>query len=969
MHAQQVLISEIKELSNDYITAITQDGNGLVWIGTQKNLVTYDGYSVKEFPFFKNMRVSCFAYDSVKAVLWIGTNKGLYKFECRTKQLIECTAKAKARAVTGIALSGDNVYVSFYWGRIMLINGNGHVKQIANMHHKGSSQVFSDNRIACDLIGNLYMAPDGYEHMFYYNRVTDKWTILSDIKLKNVRNIMTSGNLLLVNRGATGYDVWDRYTNRKIQLPDGAISHMDMSRNHSVVLANKKIYIHDLNRSMLIMFNPFSGEVNKIPIVLETGKSSKEATCLYVDRNEVFWLGTNRGVIKSVNYKPPGFHELLNEQAQYSIRQIIEYRKNEFYICTYLGVFFYDGDRKKITKIETKLANGNPLPSARAMVDCPDGYIYFCAESVDQPFYRYDTRKKVFEADFYTKSGKYKDEFFALSLEKDKNGLIWIGTNKGLVSYDNKSHMLQLHRDDKFDVGESSVIFLRKRENGLQVYGASNKGIFLLDAERGITEQINSSTFPSLMDEETLFAGDDNEGNIWVGTKKSGIEVISVDRKSISTINMNDGLSSNEVYSIIWQDSVTAWISTANGLCRYNLNNKGFNNYFADDGLANNEFNQNSFLKSSDGTLYFGGTNGITYFKPSVIPDASKPFTIFASSISKWSGTSADFLDVQLSGNGTIVNLKPSDHLLTFSLGSSDHSFPEEVSFFYNIEGIYNNWISLANDHMLRLEGLEAGDHLLKIRAHNKYGIPSSNMLQYKIHIRQAFYKTWWFYALLSFAIGALIYLYFFMRIQSLQELQQLRTQISRNLHDEVGSLLTGIILSADNGRYKSGTIEEKDKRLEKVSSLSRLATDTMSDVLWSIDSSNDRTGDLIDRMREHAEEMLSQSNISWSFDINSTDQQLLIKPETRQNLYLIFKESLNNILKHTDTDTVQIEYEQSLNGFELIVKNNQSQSRNNTSLHEGQGLRNMVLRAKRINAEANYTNVDGWFTVHVKSR
>jgi signal transduction histidine kinase len=142
-----------------------------------------------------------------------------------------------------------------------------------------------------------------------------------------------------------------------------------------------------------------------------------------------------------------------------------------------------------------------------------------------------------------------------------------------------------------------------------------------------------------------------------------------------------------------------------------------------------------------------------------------------------------------------------------------------------------------------------------------------------------------------------------------------------------------------------------------------------MSDVLWSIDSSNDRTGDLIDRMREHAEEMLSQSNISWSFDINSTDQQLLIKPETRQNLYLIFKESLNNILKHTDTDTVQIEYEQSLNGFELIVKNNQSQSRNNTSLHEGQGLRNMVLRAKRINAEANYTNVDGWFTVHVKSR
>jgi ligand-binding sensor domain-containing protein/two-component sensor histidine kinase len=963
INAQQVLTSEVKGLSNDYITAITKDSKGLIWIGTQKDLFTFDGYTVKEIPFFINMRISCLAYDSMNTVLWIGTNKGLYKLDCNTMQLTDCTAKARARAVTGIVLYQSNVYVSFYWGRIMLIKTNGEVKQIANVYRKRTSQSFSDNRIACDPLGNLYLAPHGYDHILRYNLAENKWKVLPDISLKNARNIMASGNLLLINRGAKGYDVFNMPEHKLL------LSHTrEININHSITLANHKVYIHDIDRSLLTVSDPVSGEINKMPITLESGKTAKEATCLYVDQNEVIWSGTNRGVIKLVNYRPPGFHELLSEQPQYSIRQMLEYKKNEFYICTYLGLFSYDANRNKLVKIETQLEDGTLLPSARAMVDHEDGYIYFCAESVDQPFYRYDKRKQVFESNFYTKSGSNTNKFFALSLEKDKNGLIWMGTNKGLVSYSNKSHVMQLHRDDKFDPGRMGILYLRKRKNGEQIYGAGNKGIFLLDPEKGITEQINSVTTPALKDEETLFVGDDIEGNTWIGSKKTGIQIISKDRKKVSLITMNDGLSSNEVYSVVWQDPGIAWISTSNGLCRYYKSNKGFNNYFADDGLAGNEFNQSSFLRSSDGTFYFGGTNGVTYFKPDEIPEASKPFSIFSSSILKWNGTSADFSDAELTDNGTKLKMKPSDHLLTFSLGSSDHSFPEKVRFFYNIEGIYNHWLSLGSDHVLRLEGLTAGNHILKIRAYNKDGIPASNILQYSIDIRQAFYKTWWFYALLFFTAAALVYLYADTRIQNLKKLQQLRVQISRNLHDEVGSLLTGIILSADNGRYKSGTMEEKDKRLEKVSSLSRLATDTMSDVLWAIDSSNDHTGDLIDRMREHAEEMFSQSNLAWSFDIKKTDQEQLIKPETRQNLYLIFKESLNNILKHSDADTVQIIYEQSLNKFELIVKNNRSRSRISASQHQGQGLRNMALRAKRVGAVANYTDEGDWFTVHVKS-
>jgi signal transduction histidine kinase len=382
--------------------------------------------------------------------------------------------------------------------------------------------------------------------------------------------------------------------------------------------------------------------------------------------------------------------------------------------------------------------------------------------------------------------------------------------------------------------------------------------------------------------------------------------------------------------------------------------------------LPDNEFNQNSFYAGEHRQFYFGGVNGIVRFAPFLAPP-SPAVSLFVSSVSKWDKDAQAFTNVPFNDSIGSLIMAPSDHLLTFTFGISDYRNTEGNTYFYRIKGLYNEWIAMGYQNILRLEGLPAGTFTIQVIAFNKNGMQASNMLNYQINIMQVFYRTWWFYLALSVGMALLIILYFRWRLHNIQRMQKLRTQIASNLHDEVGSLLTSIIMSTDSARYSSNSIEEKNAKLEKVAALSRNATNTMSDVLWSIDSRNDYAGNLTDRMREHAESMLLPLDIDLEFDFTETRQEQNIKPDTRQNLYLIFKEAVNNIVKHSKATTVNVLYKQAGSQFEMIITNNNPIG--DTSVHQGQGLKNMQMRAKKINATLRYDITENRVTVHVKSK
>jgi ligand-binding sensor domain-containing protein/signal transduction histidine kinase len=965
-----VLLDDSKGLSNNSITQIIQDKKGLLWIGTQSGLNTYDGYTFREIPEFKSVHITCLAYDSLADRIWIGAENGLYYIHLKTMDIVYCTVQSEANTVAEIVVSNGCAYVAFERGAVVKMEQNMLFSLLYSVKKLGTKSSLSKGRMMV-YNNRVYLAPTHYNKIIVLDALRKEADKIIDIA--EARNMTCFDSLFIISttfKGMSAIAVSDYKL-----VENAAIHELNKISNNPdfYYCKNDKLYIAYKGLHLLYMIDMNNQKVKSVGTFENQGVLRvKEITCMYEDNDGVLWIGTNKGLIKLFDHPVLPIKTILsNLFPPASIRQIVGGESGWIYIATYNGIYKYNTQTRALSTLQNQLVNKKDIPNySRALLyDSTTNYLYAGTESGEYFLFRYNLKTKKFETEFYTRTADAAQINAVYSILKDNTNHIWLATNKGLASYNDKTKKITLHRGNRFYTGTNTLMVLNTSAIKDHFWAGGKENLFFIHTRYGIVKRFNPATLPALPnDDEIIFVSEDPEQNVWVGYKNSGIYCIHKNMRTVTRINKSNGLSSNEVYGVLWQGKDTAWISTVNGLCCYSIKNKSFRNYFTENGLPDNEFNQNSFYKSIDQQFYYGGINGITNFSPQQV-SKQNPVTLFASSVSKWDRTTQAFTSIDFNKETRSIIMRPADHLLTFTFGLSDYTNSESNSYFYRVNGLYNDWISLGNQNTLRLEGLPAGTFTVQMMAFNKRGMQSVNTLSYKINIIQVFYKTAWFYILVAFCVTLLVAFYFRWRLYNLQKLQELRTQIASNLHDEVGSLLTSIIISTDSVQYSSDTVDEKRLKLAKIASLSRSATNTMSDVLWSIDSRNDYAGNLTDRMREHAEAILLPLNIELEFDFTETKQEQNIKPDTRQNLYLIFKESINNIAKHSKADLVKVYYKQQGNQFEMIIKNNHPQLGENTSEHQGQGLMNMKMRAKKINAVLSCDIGEDWVCIHIKSK
>lgn len=186
---------------------------------------------------------------------------------------------------------------------------------------------------------------------------------------------------------------------------------------------------------------------------------------------------------------------------------------------------------------------------------------------------------------------------------------------------------------------------------------------------------------------------------------------------------------------------------------------------------------------------------------------------------------------------------------------------------------------------------------------------------------------------------------------QKLQE-QTLRNQLSKDLHDDIGSTLSSISI---NSRIALMKMEEKDfvvKQLEKIQQNSKAILDNMSHIVWSINPANDSLDMMVFKMKDFASEMLEPLGINFQFDTESLDLKAKISPVVRKNLYLIFKESLNNASKYSKATEITAKITIQDGDLFLIVSDNGKGFSVEDEQHRGNGLRNMQERAAQMNGE-----------------
>ena len=216
------------------------------------------------------------------------------------------------------------------------------------------------------------------------------------------------------------------------------------------------------------------------------------------------------------------------------------------------------------------------------------------------------------------------------------------------------------------------------------------------------------------------------------------------------------------------------------------------------------------------------------------------------------------------------------------------------------------------------------------------------------------------FLVLLSMAF--IIALFYRHKVKRVRQIQNLRTKISSDLHDDVGSILSGLSMQAE---LLEMSLPEADKpKLEIIAKLGRSAMHHMRDAVWAMDARKDSMSDLIDRMREFTEESLAAKGISYDFEIVNVNLDKKIRPDHRQNIYLIFKEAVTNILKHSNATEVKFNIINEKDSFALQIIDNGA-VKTKTYKTTGQGTDNMRMRAERIAAKIDF-KIENGFGVYV---
>ena len=231
----------------------------------------------------------------------------------------------------------------------------------------------------------------------------------------------------------------------------------------------------------------------------------------------------------------------------------------------------------------------------------------------------------------------------------------------------------------------------------------------------------------------------------------------------------------------------------------------------------------------------------------------------------------------------------------------------------------------------------------------------STHPAVYNFIIDKPFWKTWWFAILLFLAVLSAMAGVFWFKLHELKLVLNVRTKISRDLHDEVGSTLSGISLFS--AVAKKQLDNQQDKQAKE--SLDRIILNCdeilgkMGDIVWAINPENDSLDKLITRLKTFGIVTSGSKNIQFHFESTSNLYAYNLDMQRRRNIYLICKEAINNAIKYSacknlyfkvsnDRHMVQINIIDDGKGFDI------------TNSVTGNGLINMKTRAREIEAQLN---------------
>jgi ligand-binding sensor domain-containing protein/two-component sensor histidine kinase len=430
----------------------------------------------------------------------------------------------------------------------------------------------------------------------------------------------------------------------------------------------------------------------------------------------------------------------------------------------------------------------------------------------------------------------------------------------------------------------------------------------------------------------------DAVGRLWVAGRRGlhRIDDPGAEQPVFRHYAIAQGLASNFVLSLAEDDFGRIYIGSGRGVDRLDPDTGHIRHYGVADGLVGGDIR--AAQRDRQGGLWFASAEGLSRHEPRPERRLSPP-SVFISQvqIGDYRHT-VDFLGAPL------VEVPPVGWRNT-SLYVGFLGVGENLRYQYQMEGVNANWSEAGERRNVHYAGLAPGTYRFVVRAVNADSVYSQPAA---VHFRidPPFWDTWWFRLTLTALILSTVFGWHRMRVAKAVAIERIRHRIATDLHDDVGASLCHAALLSDLVHRDSAAEDETvRKRLEQISNVCRDAVDSMSDIVWVIDPQKDKVGDLAQRMRSFAEDVLTSRGIELSFS-DRVSPNVALPPEIRHQIFLVFKEAIHNVVRHSGASVVRVELCAEKHMLALRISDN-GRGMPPECRSDGHGFRSMQERAR----------------------
>jgi signal transduction histidine kinase/ligand-binding sensor domain-containing protein len=797
-------------LSQNTVHKVFQDKEGYLWFATPDGLNRYDGYEIEIFR--NNTEDSSSISDNfINSIFpsknygfWVTTDNGLNYYNSKTGKFSRYLENLNIKFLQGIETNNNLILLlGVSSSGFKFYNYNIKTKQF----HKFSinDELISNPNIKFKIGKNGELWILGLSGLYQFDLVSESAkqilpkssdnTIFTDIETDSYGNyyISTFNDIYYISKD------FKEIQNLNITYNFNSIRFLIFDNNGNLYFGGDyKIGLGQYNT------NTKRTSILEIEKNLDDHNNQLIISCL-IDYSGIIWLGIDGvGILKLIDetHKFNTYiydHKNKNSLSNNFPKGLLVDSRNNLWVCTVLGGL----NRYDINS--SQWINFNENETGKLKISNNTGMVVF-EDSQKRIWYGGGPSIDTFNYEINQFKPAFKESATHIIYE-DSGGYYWTGsTNRILIRHNLKDGSYK----SIFDLIDNKSTFLATNVYSLL---EDKKGIFWIGTDFGLYKleiskrkifrySNNTNNKFSLSNNFITCLMKDNKSRIWICTR-DGINIFNEKENNFFKLRTNHGLPNSFVYGIIQTSDSIFWISTNKGLGKLtfvNQNNFKFHNFTISDGLNSNEFNTNSYYKSKNGYLYFGGLGGLVYFHPdSIVENRKIPNVV----ITKVKLFDVDYQFKEILWLAKELIFPYYDNTLSFEFVALEFTKPESNQYAYYMEGVDTGWVYSSDRRFARYANLKPGLYKFRVKASNNDNVWNEKGTSIVIRILPPFWQT------PIFIISVIMLIVFILAF-----IYNYRSKLIRNRNI---ALMEKVNQSTDEIRTKNELLEQKTNEITKI--------------------------------------------------------------------------------------------------------------------------------------------------------